>query len=630
MVDSYHLLTLDDDVNQGALVQEFLEYVGPFKVDVTSSVDDFWNRLKKGTYELLLLDYRLPGTTGLDILAKLNEQRHKWPVIMVTGQGDERIAVKAIQCGAFDYVVKTGDYLAGLPGLIKKAIEVHQLKQSVERSMEQVRYQALLLNNMRDAVVVWDMEGKITFWNAAAMILFGWSPQERLGKSIHDYYLPMFTPNMILPQPGNTSGQEVERQYGTRDGRQIWISSRIMALHDAQVNNRLIGYMDVSRDITRRKLEQQALFESEARYRAIVEDYQTEMICRFLKDGTLTFVNETYCRYFEMDRDSLLGRTYLEFTPEEEHTQVRNEIEGLTAGNPVIITQHTVRLKDGEIRWQEWTDRAIFDDQGNFLEFQSVRRDITERKRMEAQIQAAQTQLAQATRLAAIGELASSVAHLISNPLTTVIAEAQLVLHEENLDPPTRESAKAIVEAGWRAQKVVQQLLEFSQPESGTVEPVNVNKTIENALRLSNSHLQYISPDLLMEFKPSLPDVSGNPRQMTDLWVNLILRVCEKLPEGRSPRIEIITSDGDDGNVHVKLINRDLTIPEDEIATIFEPVLISPASGKGTGMELVICREIIRQHNGKIIVESLPNLGTTFHVVLPAEAKHGSSQHPGH
>ena len=620
MADSYHLLTLDDDVNQGALVQEFLEYIGPFKVDVVSSVDDFWSRLKSGTYDLLMLDYRLPGTTGLEILAKLNEQRQKWPVIMVTGQGDERIAVRAIQCGAFDYVVKTGDYLAGLPGLIKKAIEVHQLKQSVERSMEQVRYQALLLNNMRDAVVVWDMNGKITFWNAAAMILFGWSPQERLGKSIQDSYLPAFTPKVILPQPGNTSGQEVERQYETREGRRIWISSRIMALHDAQVNNRLIGYMDVSRDITRRKLEQQALFESEARYRAIVEDYQTEMICRFLKDGTLTFVNETYCRYFAMNRDNLLGRTYLEFTPEEEHLQVRKEIEGLTAENPVIITQHTVRLKNGEIRWQEWTDRAIFDDEGNFLEFQSVRRDITERKRMEAQIQAAQAQLAQAARLTAIGELASSVAHLISNPLTTVIAEAQLVLHEANLDQPTRESARAIVEAGWRAQKVVQQLLEFSQPEAGAVESVDVNQTIENAIRLTNSHLQYVSPDLIIKLNNSLPAVCGNARQIIDLWVNLILKVCDKLPDGRSPRIKILTTGGDDGNVHVELINYDLTFSEEEVNAFFEPVLISPASGKGTGMELVICREIIRQHNGKIIIESLPNLGTTVHVVIPAEA----------
>jgi PAS domain S-box-containing protein len=383
MSDTYNLLALDDDVNQGALVKEFLEYVGPFQVDVVSSVPDFWKKIQSGVFDLLMLDYRLPGTTGLDILSKLNERRLNWPVIMVTGQGDERIAVKAIQCGAFDYIVKTGDYLAGLPSLIKKAIDVHQLKLSVERSMEQIRYQALLLNNMRDAVVVWDMDGKITFWNPAAMILFGWSALDRLGKSVQDVYLPAFIPAVNLPQPGNTSGQEIERQYKTGDGRQIWISSRIMALHDTQTSNRLIGYMDVSRDITRRKHEQQALLESEARYRAIVEDYQTEMICRFLPDGTLTFVNETYCRYFGMERDALLGKKYLEFTPEEEHARIHSEIEALTPASPVTITQHTVCLPDGEIRWQEWTDRAIYDDYGNFLEFQSVRRDITERKQID-------------------------------------------------------------------------------------------------------------------------------------------------------------------------------------------------------------------------------------------------------
>jgi PAS domain S-box-containing protein len=620
MTDSYHLLALDDDINQGALVQEFLEYVGPFKVDVVSTVTDFWNRLKFGSYDLLMLDYRLPGTTGLDILSKLNEPRQKWPVIMVTGQGDERIAVKAIQCGAFDYVVKTGDYLTGLPSLIKKAIEVHQLKQSVERSMEQVRYQALLLNNMRDAVVVWDMQGKITFWNAAAMILFGWSPMERIGKSIQDVYLPTFTPKVMLPRPENTSGQEVERQYETRNGQKIWISSRIMALHDAQVSNRLIGYMDVSRDITRRKLEQQALYESEARYRAIVEDYQTEMICRFLWDGALTFVNETYCKYFQMERDELLGKNYLEFTPAEEHALIRQELEALTPEEPVTINQHTVCLGAGEIRWQEWTDRAIFDDHGNFLEFQSVRRDITERKRMEAQIQSAQAQLAQAARLAAIGELASSVAHLISNPLTTVIAEAQLVLQENSLQQPVNESARAIVEAGWRAQKVVQQLLEFSQPVGDIVEAVDLQQTIENSIALAREHNQAHGANLTFQKCETPLNIRGNPRQLVDLWINLILAFSDLSQVGVLPSIRITTTIQPDGWIIVELINTDLRLTAEQIDTIFEPVLISPASGRGTGMELVICREIVRQHNGKIIAESLPDLGTIFRVTIPAEA----------
>lgn len=121
------------------------------------------------------------------------------------------------------------------------------------------------------------------------------------------------------------------------------------------------------------------------RYYAIVED-QTEMICRFEPDCTLTFINEAYCRYFGRSREELVGRSFLTLVPEEDHQTILDNLSALNCENPVRMYEHRVIKADGSVGWQQWSDRAICDSHGNVFEYQSVGRDITERK--EAEIRA--------------------------------------------------------------------------------------------------------------------------------------------------------------------------------------------------------------------------------------------------
>ena len=130
------------------------------------------------------------------------------------------------------------------------------------------------------------------------------------------------------------------------------------------------------------------LWLSEARYRAIVED-QTELICRFLPDGTLSFVNTAYCRYFGRKREELIGRNFLTLIPAEDQDTVKKQFAFLSQKNPVAMYEHRVLLANGEIRWQQWTVRALFDKKGNLIEFQSVGRDNTKCKQAEVALQKA-------------------------------------------------------------------------------------------------------------------------------------------------------------------------------------------------------------------------------------------------
>jgi two-component system cell cycle sensor histidine kinase/response regulator CckA len=623
------ILIVDDDIGQADMLREFLRISGFSAIEHVENIRDLWRRLKDHTYDIILLDYILPDGTGLDVLRQMPERDCQIPVVMVTGQGSERIAAQAIQNGATDYLIKTGDYLMTIPALIDKTLQAQRLKLSMQRSLEQIRYQALLLNNVRDAIVVWDIAGQINYWNPAASNLFGWNSEERLGMMVDEVYLPIFTPPIQLPdqteatQAVEPADLHVMRKAITLAGKTIWVSSHVTALYGPGADHRLIGYMDVSHDITRSVEAEQALRESEARYRAIVEDYQTELICRFRPNGIITFANEVYCLYFERSRDELIGMNFLYFIPETDRLRIIQHLASFGSDRHVATLEHQVVLRHSspaasqEIRWLQRTDRAIFDPQGHIFEFQSMGRDINDRKKMEAQLQAAQAHLVRAARLTTIGEMASGFAHQIYNPLTTIIADTQLLLRD--LPPasptgdaqPVRESAEAIQQAGWRLQQVVQRLMEFSRPPSEVKTSVSVNSTIQNALSLVNSHIEEIGCRIETKLSEGLPELRGNSSQLENLWVYLLLLARDACLDGQGNLIRAHSYTGPANTVFVEIHDNGTPIPADQLATIFEPNFVGPTNGRGTGMELSICREIVRQHNGQITADSRATDGKT-------------------
>ncbi len=142
----------------------------------------------------------------------------------------------------------------------------------------------------------------------------------------------------------------------------------------------------------RRREAEKGLLDSETRYRNVVED-QTEFICRFLPNVTHVFVNEAYCRYFKKSRDEIIGKKFIPDIPPEDKNRVRDHLHSLTKENPIASIEHRIIMPDGDIRWQSWTDRAIFNDMGALVEYQSVGRDITKTKNSEEKLRSVNEEL---------------------------------------------------------------------------------------------------------------------------------------------------------------------------------------------------------------------------------------------
>ncbi|MBM4422690.1 MAG: GAF domain-containing protein [Chloroflexi bacterium] len=221
-------------------------------------------------------------------------------------------------------------------------------------------------------------------------------------------------------------------------------------------------------------------------------------------------------------------------------------------------------------------------------------------------LQSAQAQLVQAARFTAVGELAAGVAHQINNPLTTVIADAQLMLKATPSDSPIYPSAKAIFQAGWRAQRVVQRLMNFSRPDDGELVPTDVNETVMEALDLVGAHLTRGGADLRVELDPNLPYVLANGHQLEEIWVNLLMNARDALADDR-PGVVIVSSrvaaSGD--NIEVSVADNGRGISEADARQIFTPFFTTKEGGRGNGLGLSVCQTIAHNHGGDITFESL-------------------------
>ncbi|MCX6689914.1 MAG: PAS domain S-box protein, partial [Methanoregula sp.] len=280
----------------------------------------------------------------------------------------------------YDTTLKGAD--GSIEGLLAIGQDVTDKKKVEEALQESEKQYHSILDSMQDAYVRADAKGHIIMVSTSATHLFRYdSVNELIGlpaASLYRYPEERQEIIRIVKEQGEVHDFICE---GVRkDGTSFWVSINVQFTFDS--NGKVTGTDGFIRDITNRKRIEEVLHVSEARYRTVVED-QTEFICRFTPDGRLTFVNDAYCRYFSLAKDQCLTHPHTVVLPPEDVRQMKQHLASLTPQNPVATIEHRIIMPSGEVRWQRWNDRAIFDKKGQVIEYQSVGRDITEIKNTE-------------------------------------------------------------------------------------------------------------------------------------------------------------------------------------------------------------------------------------------------------
>ncbi|MBW4682692.1 MAG: PAS domain S-box protein [Microcoleus vaginatus WJT46-NPBG5] len=272
--------------------------------------------------------------------------------------------------------------------LVRDITERKRSQAALEESEERYR---TVIAAMAEGIVLQDADGAIQTCNLSAKRILGLSRKQMMGRTSLDPGWRAIREDGS-PFPGEEHPAMVTLRTGTAcsnvvmgvhkpDESFTWISINSRPLFRA---GETVPYAVVASfaDITARKQAEEALRQSEARYLAILQD-QTELIARALLDGTLTFVNEAFCRFSGKTREELIGSRYEPNVFEEDRENVTRLIKTLSVDNPVVVIENRVIAKGEEVRWTQWINRGIFDEEGRMVEFQGVGRDITERKEIE-------------------------------------------------------------------------------------------------------------------------------------------------------------------------------------------------------------------------------------------------------
>jgi diguanylate cyclase (GGDEF)-like protein/PAS domain S-box-containing protein len=226
-----------------------------------------------------------------------------------------------------------------------------------------------------------------SYWSPQVEDILGFSQQDLLERPFlwHEAIHPDDLSMVDRAIADFEVGKAINLSYRIRniDGAWHWFNDRSIGRLDVEGDVAIEG---IAFDITVQKSMEESLRESEQRYRGVVEDTPV-LICRFLPGGEITFVNKAYCQYFEKTAEELVGSNFLTLIPDKDRKNVMRNINALTINASTQSHDHRVVTREGIIRWQRWTNRALFDHEGHAIAFQAIGDDITERKRIEALVE---------------------------------------------------------------------------------------------------------------------------------------------------------------------------------------------------------------------------------------------------
>ncbi|HEY3304290.1 MAG TPA: MEDS domain-containing protein [Candidatus Binatia bacterium] len=376
--------------------------------------------------------------------------------------------------------------------------------------------------------------------------------------------------------------------------------------------------------------------ESQALLAAIVESSDDAIISKTL-DGIITSWNKGAERMFGYSVQEAIGRPITLIIPPERQDEEGSILERLRRGER-IEHYETLRVsKEGRLIDVSLTVSPVRDANGRILGASKVARDITARRRMEEalreseqklrrQAEELEQQLIASGRLVSLGEITASMAHEFNNPLGIVMGFAEDLLSEKDPSSPDYQPLKIISDEAKRCKNIMQDLLNYSRPRRTEMGQIDIGKLVEKSLHLMTNRLYKQKIKSAIEVELGLPDILADAQQLEQVLVNLYLNAIDAMPEGGTLSVRV-GRDREEGRIAVSVTDTGFGIGAEVLPKIFQP-FFSVKKKSGLGLGLPICDRIIRNHGGRIEVESRPHQGTTFRIYLPLEQRLAREESP--
>jgi PAS domain S-box-containing protein len=470
---------------------------------------------------------------------------------------------------------------------------------------------AAIVDSSDDPIISKDLDGIVTSWNQAATRLFGYQPEEIIGRSILQLIPPELHHEEDEILRKLKAGERIEHHETVRvgkSGEQIAVSVTISPIKDE--TGRVIGGSKIARDISARKKNDELRF----RLAAIVDSADDAIISKDL-NGVVTSWNEGAQRMFGYTADEMIGESILRLIPEELQYEEDQILRTLRAGDRIDHYETTRRKKNGESLEVSVTISPIKDGNGHVIGASKIARDISDRKRIERL-------LIQSEKIAATGRMAATVAHEINNPLESVINLIYLARQNTSEESKVHKFLLTAEEELERVSHIARQTLGYYR-DTGSATEVYLHDLVQNVLTVY--HAKLISASIAVDTRfNDLQKVSVSKGEMLQVFSNIIANAVDAMPGGGVLTISIrkmLSSTGD--GIQTVIHDSGTGIRPEHLDRVFEP-FFTTKSNTGTGIGLWVARQLVTRRGGQISIASSTekgDSGTSITIFIPLAAQ---------
>jgi PAS domain S-box-containing protein len=527
-------------------------------------------------------------------LMRFLEKRHWVGTVRVRFKNNDR--PHYFDC-VLNAIVKSGE-VVGLSALGRDVTGQHE---------KELRFTELF-ETLQEGAYFSTPEGRLLDANPALVSILGYATKDEL---------LALDPIQLNPDPKQPPvlGRALDDRGGVRareitlckkDGSPAVFLESSRAVWDAA--GKLIRYQGTLVDVTeRRKLERQLLQQEEFR-RRLLESFPDLILVVDLEER-YTFVSSRVRDVLGYQSEDLLGKKISE-TQAHSPELIALYRDVVTGSRIFGSAEYGARHRDGSGRTMRASASQFSDADSKLAGVIISVRDITTEKKFEHQV-------VQSERLAAMGAMIGGVAHELNNPLTSILGVSELLQDSQTTDS-ARKQIGILQQQARRAAEIVHNLTYFATPPTPGKTRVNLLDVVERTLNLHAYSLRKnnITVDFVRE--PGLPYVQGDPHQLMQVFLNLVMNAEQAIREARDRgtlRIRLGTS-GE--SVWASFLDDGPGIPPDVLASIFDPFYTTKRPGRGTGLGLSICKSVMKEHNGAIEAANAPGGGAVFTVTVPA------------
>ena len=477
-------------------------------------------------------------------------------------------------------------------------------------------------------VLIWmsGVDKLCTFFNKPWLDFTGRSMEQELGDGwVEGVHRDDLQKCLAIYNQAFDARQPFVMQYRLRrnDGEYRWISDQGVPRHDPQ--ERFAGYIGSCVDVTELVNKDQALRESEERMRVTAEAVNLGIWEWDLTKDEIWATNARRALVGWPASGKIVWNDFMNRLHPDDRDRVRQTVDNAIRSGEDFDSEYRLILPDGIVRWMSTRGSVHFDDAGKPARLLGISMDITARKQAELDAQRDRAELSHLSRVALMGEMSASIAHELNQPLAGILSNAaagQRFIDRGNVNlREIREMFGDIIADSRRASGVVRGIRGMVKKEPVERGSVDLNEVVMDALRMASPDAVLRSCQLEVSLEANLPAIDGDPVQLQQVLLNLVINAFDAMRDGPPPgrKVLIATQSNGDGTVRTSVRDHGVGIPEEMRDRVFDPFFSTKTEGLGMGLAIV--RSIVEAHGGTITAANAHDGGARFEFILPVNGQ---------